>query len=206
MASLSRQTVQRLAALRALLLWGKNGAYGPLRVQKTLFFADKEAPPIFTFKKWHHGQYSDQLAEALSQLKSAGRIDTGFVGETVTIYACAPALAGERAITFCQTCLPDWERALQESFLTWGYMANDEIYARAHDDPSYTTNQHGAIIFDTSLSQRVEFPVVSEDEAEVISDLVDPVLQNRIREKIGSALELVNVPESNWRESLGEAD
>ena len=40
MAILDKKTIQRLATLYALSLWSR-GAYGPVRLQKTLFFADK---------------------------------------------------------------------------------------------------------------------------------------------------------------------
>jgi hypothetical protein len=67
MAKLGRETVQRLAVLRALTLW-RRGPYGPVRLQKTMFRADQNHPEqkrLFTFKKYYLGQYSQQIAEAL---------------------------------------------------------------------------------------------------------------------------------------------
>ncbi len=82
MAVLTKQTIQRLAVLRALSMW-RRGAYGPMRLHKTLFFADKDAPApwrLFTFKKWLLGQYSDEIADALNALREAGTISTSYDG------------------------------------------------------------------------------------------------------------------------------
>ena len=48
---------------------------GPVRLQKTLFFADKENEAgwrLFTFKKYYLGQFSDELTESLERSSGDG--------------------------------------------------------------------------------------------------------------------------------------
>jgi hypothetical protein len=73
MAKLSKQTLQRLAVLRALLFW-RRGAFGPMRVHKTLFFAEDEhkSERFFDFKKWHLGQFSEQIEELRDAVETKG--------------------------------------------------------------------------------------------------------------------------------------
>ena len=74
-----------MPVLRTLLLW-KNGAHGPLRLHKTLFCADrnsfgKQHRHFFTFKKWHLGQFSDDIADALDYVRCYERIRAVVEGE-----------------------------------------------------------------------------------------------------------------------------
>ncbi|HEY1784347.1 MAG TPA: hypothetical protein VGG30_02320, partial [Pirellulales bacterium] len=125
MSTLSKQTIQRLAVLRALSLW-KNGAYGPVRVHKTLFFADKNAGDqewhLFTFKKWQLGQYSDEIAAALNGLRSAGCISTVYDGPSERI---VPTMADE-TLTKIENLFRDffkrWDDALLPAFEDWAYL------------------------------------------------------------------------------------
>ena len=82
MAKLAKETIQRLAVLRALSMW-RTGAFGPVRLQKTLFYADKRNPRrkhIFTFKKYYLGQYSPEVSDALNSLRASGRLRCTYAG------------------------------------------------------------------------------------------------------------------------------
>ena len=199
MATLDKKTIQKLAALRALGMWSR-GAYGPLRLQKTLFFADKDNIPewrIFTFKKWRLGQYSDELSESLNDLDSAGRINQIFDGPSTRIKAVMPPRTKHKVAKFFRSYFPAWNVGLTKAFRTWAYLTNDQIIKKAHDDLTYKQNAHGDTIFE-SFSGSVEFPELDDDDAEDISDFVDFRLQQNIVKRTKRAAER-NVRSEDWR-------
>lgn len=208
MAALARRTIQRLAILRAVSLWGKGGAYGPLRVQKTLFFAGSSLPDehFFTFEKGRHGQYSDEVTTSLNVLKRAGKIDVDFAADADRIYTTVPASAANMIISLFEHSFSTWNAALLESFSEWGYKPNSEIYQNSHAHPSYTDNAEGAVLCDGSLPEVSEIQYLSSDDAESLSDLVDPIYQRRTHERMLAALDLPNCPQSNWQELFSERD
>jgi hypothetical protein len=182
MPTLSKTTIQKLAVLRAVSLWKAKGAFGTLRIQKTLFFADDQAArsrscPIFTFKRWKLGQYSDDIAAALNGLRDARRIETAFDGESERISASISPESDKRVEAFFHEFFPAWSKALVSAFKEWGYLPNDEIIANAHDHESYKASQHGEVILESSVADRMEFGSLDSDEAEFLLDLVDERLQ-----------------------------
>jgi len=191
MARLSKEAIQRLAVLHTLAMW-QHGAYGPVRLHKTLFFADKEAKPdraIFTFKKWRLGQYSDEIAEALNALQEAGRISSQYDGPAERLKAEIPTLIRLQVASLFQSAFPEWEASLQRAFKEWAYLNNDSIIERAHDDPTYKTSEYGEVIFSSFGSAYVDIPEFDAEAAENLSDLVDVRLQRGLAKRLAEAVE-----------------
>lgn len=189
MAVLSKATVQRLAVLRTLSMW-RRGAFGPLRVHKTLFFADRDIGNkwhLFTFKRWFLGQYSDEIAESLNALKQAGRITAYYDGPSERISGDLLDSEKTLVLAFFSDYFPDWEKNLLPAFRQWAYLTNDRIVKKAHDDPTYTTTKHGETILKSFHSSVVEFEGLSDEDAETLSDIVDIRLQNGLRKGIAAA-------------------
>lgn len=202
MATLSKQTIQRLAVLHTLALW-KSGAYGPVRLHKTLFFADKDAADdrwrLFGFKKWWLGQYSDEVASVLNDLQHAGRVETIYDGPSARIRARISAQMRRRIGGFFDEYFAEWSMALLPAFRKWAYLSNDSIITRAHDDATYKTTDHGELIFSSFASQEVEFQGLDDECAEQLSDFVDAKLHNVLRRRVALAAE--RTPQSeDWRQ------
>lgn len=200
MATLSKDTVQRLAVLRALSMWQK-GAYGPVRLQKVLFFADKGNRPdwrLFTFKKWRLGQYSDEIAESLNALRDAGRVTSVYDGPSERIRALVPSAMRRSLTRFFRDYFWEWSEALDSAFNTWAYLTNDDIIQKAHDDPTYTKNDHGDVIFRSFDAACVEFQGLSDALAERIGDFVDPRLQRGMLARVSSCASRP-VKREDWR-------
>ncbi len=201
MAALTKRTIQKLAVLHALSLW-RRGAYGPVRLQKTLFFADKDSADqkwrLFTFKRWHLGQYSDDVSNALNSLQSAERINTHFDGPSQRIEAVIPAKLQLPVRNLFRKYFEDWNVALEGAFEKWAHLNNDQILVKAHDDPTYKQSQHGQIIAKSALPAVVEFTGLDEDVAESLTDAVDPLLTKTLRSRLLKAS--VRPPRSeDWR-------
>lgn len=190
MATLTRETIQSLAVLRVVTQWDQ-GACGPVRVHKTLFFADEANDPdwrLFTFKRWHLGQYSDQIAASLNRLQDAGRIRGIFDGPSERIVATVPPQTPAQLRAFFACHFPEWNTAFRKAFKEWADLSNDEILVKAHDDPSYVRSQQGQVIRESSIADQVEFEDLSEDDAERFSDLVNAKLSRAIRSRVREAV------------------
>ena len=206
-AILTRKTIQSLAVLRAVSKW-QRGAYGPVRIHKTLFFADNANPPewrLFTFKKWCLGQYSDTIADALNNLRDAGRITSRYDGPSERIVAKLGSRPARAVRLFFREYFPDWDGAFEQSFKTWAYLETDRIIEKAHDDPSYTESEYGKQIFECKMPDRVEFSGLSGESAEDLTDLVDGRLQAELSSRLSYASEKQVVAE-DWRKKYFNGD
>jgi hypothetical protein len=191
MAAFSKKSVQRLAVLRALGMWAR-GAYGPVRLHKTLYFADEHGDPkwtLFTFRRWHLGQYSDEIAAALNDLKAANRISSEYDGPCERIRAELPQASMRRVKRFFTRYFPEWSRGLGAAFRKWAYLSNDDILTRAQEHESYTKKNHGELIISSFDAEEISFEGIDAEEAEHLLDLVDPKLQRGIKGKLALALD-----------------
>ncbi len=201
MATLSRQTIQRLAVLHTLSKW-QRGAYGPVRVQKTLFFADQANDPLsrfFTFRKYYLGQYSREISDALNALRDSGRLKCVFAGPAERLQVTLSTESKQKIAKLFRQRFPKWEKGLKQAFLRWAYLRNDDLLNKAHDDPAYTQAQHDQIIFESSLPDEIDIPLLDEESAEKLTDLVDERLA---KETLKRMLQAVKTPakNTNWRE------
>lgn len=201
MAALSKQTIQRLAVLRAIDMWQK-GAPSGVRLQKTLFFADKKLPKsvrrLFTFRRWHLGQYSDEVSEAINSLLKACRITVLYDGPADLLRTSLSQDTRRIVQRFFSRYFPEWNRGLRTAFKTWAYLNNDELVRKAHDDPAYTSREHGDVISESFPEKELPFPRLSDHEAERLSDLVDERLQKGLRERLSKAV-LRRAAGEDWR-------
>ncbi|HVC94523.1 MAG TPA: hypothetical protein VND64_12570 [Pirellulales bacterium] len=201
MGCLSKRAIQRLAVLHTLSLWRK-GAYGPVRVHKTLFFADKNSVDatwrLFTFKKWNLGQYSDEIASALNDLQAARRVSTLFDGPSERIRAHVPASIRPRIAAFFANYFQEWSAALKPAFKEWAHLRNVDIINRAHQDATYTGANHGDTIFRSFSAKEVEFDGLDADVAEQFSDLVDDRLHEGLLKRVAQAADRPRKNE-DWR-------
>jgi hypothetical protein len=201
MAVLSKATVQRLAVLRALSMW-RNGAYGPVRLHKTLFFADRDNEPewrLFTFKRWWLGQFSDEVSDKLNDLRQVGRISCVYDGPSERICAELPIAMARALRQFFDSYFPKWTTGLKSAFKTWAYLSNDDIIRKAHDDPSYTKSQHGNIILESFQCQLVTFEELDDELAENLSDLVDVRLQTGLLKRLYASVD-EPIKAEDWRQ------
>jgi hypothetical protein len=207
MAKLSRKTIQRLGVLRALSLW-QNGADGKVRLQKTLFFADKRNDPdkrLFTFKKYFLGQYSPEVSEALNALHKSTKLECHFDGPAERLSVSLPQPVREAIEKIFSRTFPAWEKTLAESFREWAYLPNREMLEKAHDDPSYTEQEFDQIIFEGSLPESVDVPIDAAT-AERLTDFVDENLSDFLKERLGQAMRTRNEPAGDWRKLYFEED
>jgi hypothetical protein len=191
MASLSKQAIQRLATLCAVSLW-RRGAYGPVRVHKTLFFADQAADDpdwhLFTFKRNYLGQYSDELSDALNGLQMADCIRLFCDGDSVRFVATISSSARSKIERLFRQYFSEWRKALGPAFKKWAYLRNDDVIRLAHDDPSYKKSHHGQVILSSFNAQMVKFDEeLSDEDAEFLSDLVDEKLHDGLIERTEAA-------------------
>jgi hypothetical protein len=187
MAKLSKRTLQRLAVLRALLLW-RRGAFGPLRVHKTLFFTEDNhgLERFFDFKKWHLGQFSEDIEESLNDLAIAGRMTFVCDGSSVRLM---PSISGDLR-RLLERVFDDnfkaWTAALREAVDTKGYLVNEQILEEAQRHASYTGSSKGEIIARSTINDAVEIDI-DADDAESLSESVDPHFSRILKSQMAKA-------------------
>jgi len=201
MTALSKQTIQRLAVLRAIDMWQK-GAPSGVRLQTTLFFADKKIPKsgrrIFTFRRWRLGQYSDEVSDAINSLLNAGQITVQYDGPADRLRTSLSPESRRIVQRFFAKHFPAWNRGLRSAFKTCAQLNNDELVHSAQDDPAYTNRDRGGLIFPSFSQKELPFPRLSDHEAERLSDLVDERLQKGLRERLSKAV-LRRAAGEDWR-------
>ncbi len=199
MAKLSKQTLQRLAVLRALVLW-KHGAYGPLRVHKTLFFTEEKHPSerFFDFKRWMHGQFSEEIDASLNDLARAGRMAFVCDGPSVRLVAQLPDDLRQTLERVFEDNFRAWTAALKETHDTIGYLVNDQLLEEAHRQESYTNSSRGELIARSTFADAVEIDIDS-DEAEALSECVDPDFARLLKRQMDQACQQPFEAE-DWRE------
>jgi hypothetical protein len=200
MAVLSKQILQRLATLHALSLW-KRGAYGPLRLHKALFFADKhneEDWRLFTFRKHLLGQYSDEIAETLNDLRSIGKVSSWYDGPSERLRAEISLATKRKIATLFRKHFPDWYTGLKSAFAKLAYLSNDAILTRAHSDETYTAKNHGELIFSSFRHENVALSDIDSDDAESLADAVDVRLQRGIEKRMAAVAERP-IQDEDWR-------
>jgi hypothetical protein len=202
---LSKRTVQRLAVLYTLSMW-RRGAYGPVRVHKTLFFAQKKNRDcLFTFKNYVHGQYSRDVDIILNSLQEAGRLKVHFDGASARLQPQMPRGVKSQLERLLSQSLPEWYRGLKTSFKKFAYMKNEEIIEKAHDDNSLTSSQRDEIICKSTLTDSVEISGINAKWAERLSDLVDARLHRILVERFEQTGKSQQT-HANWRELFDDRE
>jgi hypothetical protein len=188
MAQLPKKTIQKLAVLYALSLW-KKGACGPVRVHKTLFFAENDLPRhLFTFKRYHYGQYSKEIDAVLNSLQESGRLKVHFDGAAARLQSSLAADAANHIEFLFSHHSPEWLQGLKAAIQQFGYLKNDELIRRAHEDDSYTDNEHDELIHESTLDSLVNLPNIDAELAERLSDIVDERLTTALTNRFKKAM------------------
>lgn len=207
MVKLPKEAVRKLAVLYALSQWNK-GAYGPMCVHKTLFFAEKDLAGkyLFTFKKYRLGQYSKEIDDALNSLQEAKRLHVVFDGAATRLATDISWEVKNRIALFFVRCMPEWQCSLQAAIKQYVYMKDDDLIRLAHEDGSYTEKEieHEETIHESQIADTIELPEMDNDIGERLIDLVD----NRLACELIARLDLARkTPQrgSDWR-SLFESE
>jgi len=198
--ALDKYALQKLATLQALSLWGPRGAYGEVRLQKVLFFAERDNDPswrFFTFKKYFLGQYSDEVSVSINALASANAIRMAMDGPAMRFISVASSRWRAAIDGFFSDYFSTWHEALARAHREWAYLGNDAILMRAHDDESYTARSFNEVIFEGFPEPLVEFEDLDDEFAESLHDLVDERLHAELATRLTKAAG--RPVESNWR-------
>jgi hypothetical protein len=147
----------------------KNGVYSSYRVQKVFYFGVKglDLHP-FTFRYTEHGQYSKDIRDSLDSLAEIGLVEkTGLQnaeedGTKWAINSQAVKLGLTSILAKIDTSLA---RSLDVSINENGYLKNEEIFARAHNDPLLKETPPGHLLFSENIPDYIEVNL-SEDECE----------------------------------------
>lgn len=183
MARLTRETIQRLAVLRALALW-HNGPFGKCRLHRTLFLADKSNPRkrLFTFRKYRLGPHSPDVSNALNALSKSSRIECVFEGPAERLKAAVSRSAISTIKHVLARRFPQWEAGLIQAFSESGHLPDEDILQEVRD-PTYAQSDFDQVIFQSALPAMVGIPGLDAQTAERLTDLVDERLNTALKDQ-----------------------
>lgn len=200
MGMLSKHTIQQLALLRALNLW-REGADGPMHLHRTLWAADAACKDkrwrLFGFKQGRLGPYSNEVASALNDLQSSGRIDTIYDGPSVRICAKLPPTMRRQIEGFFGAYFREWNKAMRRVCRN-AALINDILALHARDDAAHKKKVHSEPVFSSFRPSEIEFEGLEDDVAEQLSDFVDATLHKALRQRVLLAAERPRQNE-DWR-------
>jgi len=175
MSKISKNTFKKITLLYFIGRF-RNGAYSNYRVQKVLYFATKAINlHPFPYRHTEHGQYSRDARENIDSLIALGLIDiTGLKKTEETGFKLA---INSRAVNLGLTEIlpkinPTLAQTLDASITEYGYLKNEEIKRRTHDDPLLKNTPFGQILFDENLPDYIEVDL-SDSECEDLELLLN---------------------------------
>lgn len=175
MGTISKDTFKRLFLLYTIGEFDQ-GSYGKLRLEKIVYFIERDSDPkSFEYKWCHYGQYSDDLSDTLDQLISMGYVtaltlDTGMGAKYVSTVTSKHQYYG--AII---NKVKGFKKAkIREIVEEWGYKSEDEIKNKAYSFKETKDLHLGEIIFKSNIPDRLVVKGFKEDDCEEIELAFNP--------------------------------
>jgi uncharacterized protein YwgA len=183
MGTISKDTFKRLFLLYTIGRF-KDGVYGLFRLNKVVYFGLKDAHlKPFRFECALLGPYSDDLGTINEQLASMNYTKAvPFESGQGNMYS----LTDRKNMRFHALAMshidPKLKEKVDESIETYGYLKEDTLFKKAHEDPEYEQAVHNGkkVIFDENLPKRIRVDL-SDDDCEDLELSLDPIFINAMR-------------------------
>jgi uncharacterized protein YwgA len=162
-----------------------NGVYGAKRLQKVTYISERsaESPRPFTYKKYHYGQFSDQVQNTKEQLISLGFVKTVPLDTSRNLKINIADTdwefqdGGNRYVACDKDNLLLYESIASKSYpklmeLTnqvinnYGYLKEPDLISRCYDFEEFKNKNDGEVIYETNLPEWVQVPGLSNDDCE----------------------------------------
>jgi len=156
-------TLQK-AFLVALCHSFSKGCFGLTRLQKLTYFSQRDCPvTFFTYKRWNHGQFSEQVAGLLEGMTDANALEADR-GDCTVIRLASDEL-GDTAQEILEKAIPGCLDAIREAVSRYGYLSQEELLEAAYSLPEMKDASRGQILAKVNLPSVVEIEI-GEDRLE----------------------------------------
>ncbi len=165
--------------------------YGKLRLQKMMFLCEgsfKKVRP-FTFKKYHYGPYSQELADALKLLEATGWVESGSLSEQLDYYR---ANCNRRLIPQL-----NWDSKLDEYIQEIKPEHTKQLRDRAYQRPGVESADKGQVLIEANLQERISVPELSQEDVEDMEISFRPEFSLVIRHALETPAK-----KTDWRKQL----
>ncbi len=173
MGIISKATLQRLFLLGVLEQF-KNGIYGAKRLQKVIYFIEKNTGiQPFGYKKYLHGQYSEELEEIKEQLMSmcyisAIPLDKG-QGNKYSLTNKA-----SRFDTILESIFPGSKQKIKSMIKEIGYLSEEDLVELAYQNSNLKKVAFDKTIIKSDLPEKLTIKNLSDEECENIELTLNP--------------------------------
>lgn len=193
MGRISADTLRRLYLLNVIATFPR-GSYGLLRLQKVAYIAQRggKQPKPFKYKKYHLGQYSEELDAVKDQLCSMGYVaalplDTATSlklklsdGSVVELWTGGNRLviADSEIMNLYRFALAQVYPSLPESIGSaveeYGLLKEAELIAKCYAFPEVQRTEFDKVIVESDLPAWIEAKELSEDDCEELELSLNP--------------------------------
>jgi len=174
MGTISSNTYKRLFLLHTIGCFPQ-GAFGKIRLQKTVYFIEKELEKRpFEFKHLHYGQYSEELEDVREELISMGYVSAlpSDTQRTHKYILTRKSLLGYYRIFMNR--IGNVRKKTDGIVRKVGLLPDDKLLDKAHNDPGYKKTQFGDVIIQSNLPQNVEIEGLSDEDCEELELSLNP--------------------------------
>lgn len=173
MGIISKATLQRLFLLSVLEQF-KNGVYGAKRLQKVIYFIEKNIDiQPFGYKRYQYGQYSEELDEIKEQLMSmcyvsATPLDKGH-GNRYSLTNKA-----SRFDTILESLFPGSKQKIKSIVEEIGYLSEEDLVKLAYQNSNLKKAGFNKTIIKSNLPEELTIKNLSDEECEDLELILNP--------------------------------
>jgi hypothetical protein len=193
MGTISADAFRRIYLLYLLGRF-QRGSFGHVRLQKVAYVAERDYPQFrpFKYKRYHFGQYSEQLNDLKDQLASMGYVAAVPLHASRVIRFKVPQseevveinFGGNRyyvregsSLAYYREVLaaisPSVPSAIERAVHDYGYLKEEELLKRCYQFPEFIGLADEDIIFESTLGDTVEIDLPDE-ECEELEAAMNP--------------------------------
>ena len=196
MGSISVNTLRRLYLLYLIGRYQK-GVYGSKRLQKLTFLSeyDRDKRP-FSFIKYTHGQYSEELADMVAQLATLGYVAVTSL-DTVHVDELGIESSGSRYVLTSRANLglyrqvlaatdPSIPERINATITKWGWESTDKLIEYCYSLPEFQKVAFGEVVVSSDLPDSIEISL-TDDACEDIELAMSPSFVDAML-RLGEAL------------------
>lgn len=175
-ATISSDVYRRLVLL-VIVGNFQDGVYGAKRLEKVACISERgeESPKVFSFKRWHYGQFSDDLEAIKDQLLTmryiiAAPLERANQGNK---YILHERQAGMHFRHLLSRIDPAMAGTIDSTVRDYGYMPESQLVDICYNFPEFKDVEVGETIWESDLPARIPVPL-DIDEADSLELSLNP--------------------------------
>lgn len=183
MYKLNKNTIKKVVLI-SLLGEYSNVLYGSVRLQKVLYFIQKEQEvKPFTFKKHWYGQYSEEVDTQMKEIGDLKIAKVQLCENQLNVYKISKFETLEKARQILKAIYPDLFNSIVKNVEEYGYLQEEKLLGKAYGLAEMEKANEGDVLIEDNLPEYIEVdeiiaPEMLEDfELSLNPDFVNPLIK-----------------------------